>query len=290
MQRLDDLGDSGDALLSITGNPDPALFDGVDGARLGRTRMRALAEMSLTLTRGRCNWSIVAFPNEGWATSVFGEPDVDRLWQAVAAAVRLDEPDPVAAWQEHIERLSRRADGLNERRFDAVRYRGPGTDLTVGLHPDSTWLGAADVSNGIAHVPNMPTEEVFTTPDARRVNGTVAATYPLELPGAVIRGLRIRFENGRAVEIHADEGEEIIQAHCSSDDGAGRLGEIALVDRTSRVGQTGLVFYNTLFDENAASHIALGEAILRAVPRAETMSHEARHAVASTTRACTRTS
>jgi aminopeptidase len=278
VQRLSDLAESRGAVLAITGNPGPGLFDGVDGTRLGRTRMRALAETSLSLTSGRCNWSIIAFPNEGWALTVFGEPDVARLWEAVASTVRLDEPDPVSAWQEHIRRLSLRAEGLNRRRFDALSYRGPGTDLTVGLHPDSTWLAALDVSNGIEHVANMPTEEVYTTPDARRVDGTVAATYPLELSGAVIRGLRIRFESGRAIEIEADEGQEVIRAHLASDDGALRLGEVALVDRTSRVGQTGLVFHNTLFDENAASHIALGAAILGATPRAESMTPDERHA------------
>jgi aminopeptidase len=276
--RLNELADSGGALLAIIGNPDPGLFEGVDGSRVGRTRMRALAETSLSLTSGRCNWSIVAYPNPGWATSVFGEPDVGRLWRAVAGAVRLDEPDPVSAWQAHIERLSRRAEGLNERRFAALRYRGPGTDLAVGLHPDSTWLTARDVSNGIAHVANMPTEEVYTTPDAQRVDGTVAATYPLEVSGAMIRGLRIRFESGRAVEVDADEGVDVIRAHLAADEGAIRLGEVALVDRTSRVGQTGLVFHNTLFDENAASHIALGAAIVGAIPRAESMSRAERQA------------
>jgi aminopeptidase len=278
VRRLNDLGDSGGALLAIIGNPDPGLFEGVDGARLGRTRMREVAEAGLTLTGGRCNWSAIAYPSGGWATSVFGKPDVDRLWEAVATAVRLDEPDPVAAWQVHVARLAHRAEGLSERRFDALRYRGPGTDLTVGLHPDADWLAALDRANGIDFVANMPTEEVFTTPDARRVDGTVSATYPLELAGSLIRGLRVTFEGGRATEIHADEGEDMVRAHFASDDGAVRLGEIALVDRTSRVGQSGLVFFNTLFDENAASHIALGAGIVRAVPRARAMTAEERHA------------
>jgi aminopeptidase len=278
VQRLNDIGDGGGALLAIIGNPDPGLFEGVDGARLGRTRMRSAAETALTLTDGRCNWSAIAYPTAGWATSVFGEPDVDRLWEAVATAVRLDEPDPIAAWQTHVARLAHRAEGLTERRFDAVRYRGPGTDLTVGLHPDANWLTALDRANGIDFVANMPTEEVFTTPDARRVDGTVSATYPLELAGSLIRGLRITFEGGRATEIRADEGEDVVRTHFASDDGAGRLGEIALVDRTSRVGQSGLVFFNTLFDENAASHVALGAGIVRAIPRAQGLAPEERHA------------
>ncbi len=278
VQRLDDLGADGGALLAITGNPEPELLADLDGERIAASRMRALTEASLRLTDGLVNWSIVAFPNEGWAETVFGEPDVARLWEAVAKAVRLDEPDPVAAWKEHLAALGRRAASLNDRRFDALRYRGPGTDLTVGLHSDSTWLSALDISSsGIESVANMPTEEVFTTPDARRIEGTVTATYPLQLQGNVIRGLSVRFEGGRAVEVHADEGETFMRAHVASDDGASRLGEVALVDRSSKVGQTGLVFYDTLFDENASSHIALGAAINQAVPRASRLSADERH-------------
>ena len=278
VQRLDELGADGGALLGITGNPEPELFGDLDGSRVARSRMREATEASLRLTDGLINWSIVAFPNEGWAKTVFGEPDLDRLWQAVATAVRLDEPDPVAAWKDHLAALDVRASALNARRFDSLRYRGPGTDLSVGLHPDGDWLSAIDVSaSGIECVANMPTEEVFTAPDARRVDGTVSATYPLQLQGTVIRNLRIRFEGGRAVEIHADEGQDFIRAFAASDDGASRLGEAALVDRTSRVGRTGLVFYDTLFDENAASHIALGSAIAQAIPRAAGLAGAARH-------------
>jgi aminopeptidase len=277
VKRLDDLGEEGGALLAITGNPEPELYADLDGGRVARARMRALAEASLRLTDGLCNWSIVAFPNEGWARTVFGEPDVERLWQAVARAVRLDEADPVAAWREHIANLTGRAAALNERRFDVLQYRGPGTDLTVGLLPGSTWMAALEESRGIEHLANMPTEEVFTAPDARRVDGTVRASYPLQLHGTIVRGLEIRFEGGRAVEVRADEGEDLIKAHIASDDGGARLGEVALVDGSSRVGKTGLVFYDTLFDENAASHIALGAAILQTVEGASDLSPEERH-------------
>jgi aminopeptidase len=278
VERLEELGRDGGALLSVGGNPEPELLADLDGSRVSRSRMRDLARASLELTSGRCNWSIVAFPNEGWATTVFGEPDVERLWQAVETAVRLDEPDPVAAWQEHIGALERRAATLNGRRFDALRYRGPGTDLTVGLHPESAWQAALDESIGIKHVANMPTEEVFTTPDARRADGVVRSTYPLQIQGTVVRGLEVRFENGRAVEVHADDGEELMRTHVMSDDGASRLGEVALVDGSSRVGRTGLVFYDTLFDENASSHIALGAAILQAVEGATELSPDERQA------------
>jgi aminopeptidase len=278
VKRLEDLAEGGGALFGIAGNPEPELFSDLDGARVGRARMREVSEASLRLTDGLCNWSIVACPNEGWAKTVFGEPDLERLWDAVAAAVRLDEPDPVTAWREHLAKLVQRADALNRRRFDALRYRGPGTDLTIGLHPESTWIAASDTVRGIEFVPNMPTEEVFTTPDARRADGTVRATYPLQIQGTIVRGLEVRFENGRAVDVRAEQGEEMMRAHVASDDGAARLGEVALVDGSSRVGRTGIVFYDTLFDENAASHIAFGMAILKGVDGSSALSAEERQA------------
>jgi aminopeptidase len=276
VERLTVLGDLGGALCAISGNPEPELFSDLDGERVGKARMREVAEASLKLSDGRCNWTIVAYPTEGWAQTVFGEPDVERLWAAVASAVRLDEDDPVAAWREHIARLDQRAAALNERRFDHLRYRGPGTDLTIGLHPDSEWQSALDESQGIKHVANMPTEEVFTTPDARRTEGTVRSTLPLQIQGNIVRGLEIRFAGGRAVEIRAESGEDVMRTHAATDEGAARLGEVALVDGHSRVGQTGLVFYDTLFDENASSHIALGASIVQAVPGAADLSPEER--------------
>jgi aminopeptidase len=266
VERYDEVGRMGGALISISGNPQPELYADLDGERVGRAQMREVAEASLRLTDGLVNWAIVAYPNEGWASTVFGEPDVERLWQAVAHAVRLDAPDPVAAWREHVARLKQRAAALNERQFDHLRYRGPGTDLTIGLLPESAWQGASEVSNGIEHVANMPTEEVFTTPDCRRVDGTVRSTRPLQIQGNIVRDLEVRFENGRAVDIRAASGEDVMRTHAATDDGATRLGEVALVDGHSAVGETGLVFYDTLFDENAASHIALGASILQAVP------------------------
>jgi aminopeptidase len=276
VERLRELGRIGGALCAITGNPEPELFADLDGERVGRARMKEVAEASLELTDGLCNWTIIAYPNAGWAQTVLGKPDVERLWDAVAQAVRLDQPDPVAAWREHIARLQQRAASLNERRFDHLRYRGPGTDLTIGLHPDSEWQAALDVSNGIEHVANMPTEEVFTTPDWRRTEGTVRSTLPLQIQGNIVRGLEVRFADGRAVEVNAASGEEVMRTHVATDDGAARLGEVALVDGHSAVGNTGLVFYDTLFDENASSHIALGAAIVQAVPWAHELPPEER--------------
>jgi len=276
VERLRSLGETGGAICAITGNPEPELFSDLDGGRVGKARMREVAEESLKLTDGLCNWTIVSFPTAGWAQTVFGDPDVERLWAAVATAVRLDEADPVAAWREHIGRLQERAQSLNDRRFDHLRYRGPGTDLTIGLHAESEWQTALDTSQGIDHVANMPTEEVFTTPDSRRVEGTVRSTLPLQIDGTIVRDLEVRFESGRASEIRAASGEDVIRTHAATDEGAARLGEVALVDGHSRVGQTGLVFYDTLFDENASSHIALGASIVQAVPWAPELSPEER--------------
>ena len=182
----------------------------------------------------------------------------------------------MAAWQRHIKRLDERARTLNEHRFDAVRFRGPGTDLTVGLNQRSRWRSAeTETTFGRRHLPNVPTEEVFTTPDYRRTQGTVRSTMPLALPGNIIRDLELRFDGGRIVEVKASTGEDYVRTQIHSDDGAARLGEVALVDGTSRVGQTGLVFFNTLFDENATCHIAYGRGIAQSVEGAEGLDPEA---------------
>ncbi|HEY1370404.1 MAG TPA: aminopeptidase [Gaiellaceae bacterium] len=265
--RMEDLAEAGGATIAVTGDPEPELLSGVDGARVGRARPRELNQLvNELLGSRRLNWTIVACPNEGWARKVFGEPDVERLWQAVAHAVRLDEPDPVAAWRRHVDRLLARAADLNERRFDAVRLRGPGTDLTIGLLPNGRWLAAElETVHGRRHVPNLPTEEVFATPDARRAEGTVRSTRPLAVGGTVIEGLRMRFAGGRIVEADADVGGDVIRAQLDIDEGARRLGELALVDGASRVGELGVTFFDTLFDENQTCHIAFGNGLPMAV-------------------------
>jgi aminopeptidase len=278
VQRINDLAEAGGALVSIGGDPDPELFGRLDGRRVGLSRMRGVAEAYLdAVTERKITWTIVGYPTEGWARSVFGEPDVERLWDAIATTVRLDERDPIEAWREHVARLQERAALLNERRLEAVRFRGPGTDLTVGLLPASTWLSAETTTTfGRPHVPNMPTEEVFTTPDFRRTEGTVRSTRPLALQGAIVRGLEMRFEDGRIVEARAQEGEDVVRAQLETDEGVLRLGEVALVDGSSRVGRTGLVFLATLFDENATSHIAYGDGIPYAVEGAQELDTEQR--------------
>ena len=266
--KIDHLAEQHGAMIQIVGDPEPELLADLDGARVGKTRMKELAERYLRAANNRLiNWAIVAYPNAGWAQSVFGEPDVERLWAAVAETTRLDEPDPVEAWRQHIAKLEERAELMNERAFDAVRFRGPGTDLTVGLIKGSTWCTALDETvDGRRHVVNMPTEEVFTTPDRRRTEGVVRSTMPLALAGNIVRDLEITFEGGKAIEVNASSGAEVIREQLRQDENACMLGEVALVDGESRVGRSGLVFLNTLFDENASCHIAYGAGILDAIP------------------------
>jgi aminopeptidase len=268
LTKIDFLADERGALIQIVGDPEPELLADLDGTRVGKTRMRELAERYLKAANKRLvNWAIVAYPNAGWAQTVFGEPDVERLWGAVSSTTRLDEPDPVEAWRVHIDKLVERAELLNERAFDSLRFRGPGTDLTVGLIPGATWCTALDETvDGRRHVVNMPTEEVFTTPHRHRTEGVVRSTMPLALAGNVVRDLEVRFEGGRAVEVNASSGAELIREQLRQDENACMLGEVALVDGDSRVGRSGLVFLNTLFDENASCHIAYGAGILDAIP------------------------
>jgi aminopeptidase len=211
------------------------------------------------VNESRTNWTIANNPTEGQALQVFGEPDVERLWDAYAHAVRLDEADPVAAWRAHTDKLKARAQQLTERRFDALRFRGPGTDLTVGLLEGARFAGGGTTTRGgISHVANLPTEEVFTCPDWRRTEGTVRSTRPLALGGTIVTDLELRFESGQAVEVRASAGADAVRAQLEIDEFANRLGEVALVDGESRVGQTGITFFDTLFDENATCHIAYG--------------------------------
>ncbi|HEV8105041.1 MAG TPA: aminopeptidase [Gaiellaceae bacterium] len=251
---------SGNALLATTGDPEPDLLADLDGERVGRARMRELNEIIRDQMVARTlNWTGLAYPNAGWAEKVFGEPDVEKLWESVAFCTRLDEPDPVAAWRAHMAKLEVRAAQLNDRKFDALRYRGPGTDFTIGLLQTAHWMSALfHTANGREYVPNMPTEEVFTTPDPRRAEGTISSTRPLALSGDVVEGLKVVVKGGRIVEIDATHGADVVRAEVASDDGAARFGEIALVDGASRVGQTRLTFFDTLFDENATCHIAYG--------------------------------
>ena len=236
---------------------------GVDPARVGASRMLELERVNREINATAANnWTIVPCGTADWAKQVFGEPDAERLWQALDKVMRLDEPDPVAAWQARFEVLSARAEQLNRRHFAALHYLGPGTDLRVVLGKPSVWTAATTTSrDGRVHHPNLPTEEVFTTPDCRHTEGRVRATKPLTLRGAVVEGLELTFEGGRVVRAEAARGVEVVEAELDSDPGARFLGEVALVDGKSRVGQSGLIFYSTLLDENAACHLAYGNGL-----------------------------
>ena len=251
---------SGNALLGTTGNPEPELLADLDGDRVGRAMQIEVAKIrEQQHLSNSVNWCGVGAPNAGWAQQVLGEPDVERLWELVATCFRLDEDDPVAAWREHLARLDARGKALTELKPDALHYRGPGTDLTVGLLPHARFASAGfETAGGIYYVANMPTEEIFTTPDARRAEGTIRSTLPLSFSGQLIRGLELTLENGRIVNVDAETGAELIRSQIASVENADRLGELALVTGESRVGQTGTLFYNTLFDENATCHIAFG--------------------------------
>jgi aminopeptidase len=268
LQRVDEEAARETALVSIVGVSDPDLFDGLDPKRVTESSVPQRRRAIWTaIDRGAIPWTIIGFPTPAWAKQVFGEPDVGRLWDAIRATVRLDEADPVAAWTEHVSTLAGRAAQLNERGLDALRFRGPGTDLTVGLMPQSRWVaGGAETASGQYYVPNLPTEEVFTTPDRRRTEGRVRSTQPLVLlSGKVVQDLEISFSGGRIVEVSATSGADDVRAEVALDEGASYLGEVALVDERSRVGQAGMTFWSTLYDENAASHIAYGTAVVQAV-------------------------
>jgi aminopeptidase len=205
------------------------------------------------------SWTIVPAPNPAWAQQVFGIPDMNLLWNAIEKAVRLDRADPVAEWEAHIAKLDNIATALTERRFDSLRYRGPGTDFTIGLLPSGRWVSSKfRTAFGQPHVPNLPTEEVFTSPDARRADGKLRSTRPLQMGGTFVRDLELEIRGGRIVEVRASSGADVIRGELSADDNAVRFGEVSLVDGTSEVGKLGLTFYNTLFDENATCHLAYG--------------------------------
>jgi aminopeptidase len=256
----------GQALIATAGDPEPELLADLDGERVGRVRMLEVSEIiQRQMVERSVNWAIVAAPTTGWAQQIFDEPDMERLWEAVSFCMRLDEADPAAAWREHLAALDRRAAAMNELRPDALRYRGPGTDLAVGLLPDASWTGGgSQTARGVEYVANMPTEEIFTSPDRERADGTIRSSRPLVLQGQIVRGLELTLEDGRIVGVDAEQGAEVVRGELATDEGATHLGELALVTGDSRVGQTGLTYFNTLFDENATCHIAYGLGIAEA--------------------------
>jgi aminopeptidase len=269
---------SGAARLGITG-ANPSLLKDQDPAKVSRANIamsRASKPAMELVTRHTINWSILAGATPAWAKLVFPDmPEaeaVPALWEAIFHASRITGADPVQDWKDHGQNIARRVTILNEKRFHSLHFRGPGTDLIVGLADDHLWAGGGGIAgNGIFNNANIPTEECFTTPHKDRVSGTVTASKPLSHQGTLIENISVRFEHGKIVEAHATAGEEALRKLIAVDDGASHLGEVALVPHSSPIAQSGLLFWNTLFDENAASHIALGQAYATCLIDGETI-------------------
>ena len=269
-RRMLELGELGAARIALEGPAAPGALDDLDPRRAGQDRMPRLAEVGPVVNARSTNWTGVPAPTRGWAGRVHPDLDPDaayrKLWEEIIHICRLDEPDPGAAWTQRMAELAGVGERLGMLGLDAVHFEGPGTDLTIGLLPSSRWLAAEFTRrDGLRHLVNLPSEEVFTTPDPERVDGVVRATLPLEYVGSIVRGIEVRFEGGRAVSIDAEHGADVLRTATSLDPGASRLGEVALVDRAGRIGPLGTVFYDTLLDENAASHIAFGSAYTFAI-------------------------
>jgi len=264
-ERILALGDHRAARVALAGPSAPGLMADLDPVLVGKDRLPTVREGIRVVNERTTNWTVCPCPTPVWADMVFADLDeserLPRLERELLHVLRLDEDDPIAAWRARADTLVTSAERLSARRFDALHYEGPGTDLTIGLLSSSGWRAARfQTVDGIEHMPNLPTEEVFTTPDPERTNGTVTSTKPLVLSdGTVVRDLVVRFDGGRVAELRASEGGETLETIARTDEGAARLGEVALVDREGRIGELGTIFYDTLLDENAASHIALGQ-------------------------------
>jgi aminopeptidase len=264
-ERMLEIGRQRCARVGLTGPVYPGLLDDVDPARAGKDQFPYLKESGQIVNARTTNWTAIPCPTRGWAKLVYPDLDADegyaRLCEQILHICRLDEEDPIAAWRARGDELVASAERLTEHRFDALHFEGPGTDLTVGLLPTTRFMAARfHTVDGLEHVPNLPSEEVFGAPDPQRVEGVVRATKPLVLGGSTILGLEVEFRGGRAVRIDAESGADVLRAYAARDEGASRLGEVALVDGEGRIGKLDTVFFDTLVDENAASHIALGEA------------------------------
>jgi len=258
--------DNNTARLAIVGE-DPLLLSNQDPDKVGRANKAtsiAYKPARERITRFDINWNIISWPGKAWAIQMFPELNPkeaqSRLADAIFSASRVDGLDPISEWEKHNVNLKKWSDWLNNKNFDSLHFKGPGTDLTVGLAEDHEWMGGASMAqNGVICNPNIPSEEVFTTPHSQKVDGEVCATKPLSHQGSLIENIKVKFEKGKIIEAHASKGEEVLLKVLDSDEGARRLGEVALVPDNSPIAQTGLLFYNTLFDENAACHIALGQ-------------------------------
>ncbi|KAB8140444.1 aminopeptidase [Chloroflexia bacterium SDU3-3] len=282
VRSIVELIDAGAAMISIA-SEDPSLMSGEDQELIAQAQKTAAVNsqpMRARITRSALNWSIVASPSKGWAAKVFADtPEAEQqeqMWEAIFSICRIDQANPVDAWRKHIDHLAARSAYLNAKRYSALHYTGPGTDLTIGLADNHIWIsGAMESERGVRFVANLPTEEVFTMPHRMRVDGTVRATKPLDVGGSLIEDFSVTFREGRVVEVSARKGEELLRRLVQMDEGAAHIGEVALVPEHSPIAQSKRIFYNTLFDENAASHIALGMAYRFTMEGGTTMDNEA---------------
>lgn len=280
MER-EQLAEKGAAFISIV-SQSPDLLSGIDPSRIADSQKatgQALDKYRQYVQSDKISWTVIASPSEAWAAKMFPElpadDQVSALWDAIFKAVRADQEDPIQSWVEHDNNLHAKVDYLNNKRFRKLHYTAPGTDLTVELPEGHLWCGAGSVNEkGHTFMANMPTEEVFTVPLKTGVNGYVSSTKPLSYGGNIIDNFKITFVNGRVTDVSAEQGEEVLKRLIDTDEGAKHLGEVALVPHASPISQSGLLFYNTLFDENASNHFALGSAYAFCIAGGKKMSRE----------------
>jgi len=280
LQRFEEYYKRGDAELAVF-STDPNLLEGIDPDLIARNRKARAQKLIEPLRKyeNLANWCVVATATPSWAKKVFPDLPVTeaqtKLWEAIFNACRIDVADPVAAWEAHTSKLIKYKDYLNTKSYASLHYKGPGTDLTIGLPKNQVWSGAQETfKNGITCTVNIPTEEVFTAPHKDKAEGVVTASLPLNLSGVMIEAFTVTFENGHVINIAAKKGEADLRKLIETDENAARLGEAALVPNSSPISQRGHLFYNTLFDENAASHLALGNAYRSSIKRGEDMTEE----------------
>jgi aminopeptidase len=280
-KEQEDLVEQGAAFMAIVSSS-PDLLKGVNPERISNFQKAAgtaLSKYRQAVQSDKVSWTVIAAPSPAWAAKVFpdapGDQQVSLLWEAIFKAVRVDTENPVEAWKKHDETLHEKVSYLNERRYQKLHYTAPGTDLTIELPNNHIWVGAGSVNeDGFEFMANMPTEEVFTVPFRTGVNGTVASTKPLSYGGNIIDRFSITFENGRIVDYKAEEGEEVLKRLVETDEGSHYLGEVALVPYNSPISQSNVLFYNTLFDENASNHLAIGSAYAFCIEGGKKMSRE----------------
>lgn len=281
IDQADEWLEKGASRISVV-SADPDAFAGVDNQRVASYQAaagKALMNLRKATQANKVSWTVVAAAGKQWAAKVFPdlpeEEQVDALWDQIFKTTRVYEEDPVLAWKKHDEKLAKKAEELNQEQFSALHYTAPGTDIIIGLPKNHLWEGAGSYNaRGEKFMANMPTEEVFTAPDSHRVDGYISSTKPLSYAGTIISGMKFTFKDGKVVDFSAEQGEDVLAKLLDTDEGARRLGEVALVPDPSPISQSGIIFFNTLFDENASNHLALGSAYAFSVKGGTEMSDE----------------